>query len=189
MKEIFCRIERCLGCRACEIACAVEHSLAKELTAAIRENPPPNSRVRVLCVDEQGGKVHLRSVALQCRQCEDPACAEACIAGGILRDEADHTVRFNREKCVGCWSCVMVCPFGAIVRVADGHVAVKCDRCPDRESPACVEACPVEALVFVEPAEFEALDSLNPKTRRQQIKFKPGSETPATGRPEAYPTV
>ena len=157
MKEIFCRLERCLGCRACEIACAVEHSQTKELTAAVRENPAPQYRVRVLCVDEQGGKARLRSLALQCRQCVEPACAAACIAGGITQDGAAHTVQFNREKCVGCWSCIMVCPYGAIVRLSDQGVAVKCDRCPDREEPACVEACPVHALVFVEPDEFEAL--------------------------------
>jgi carbon-monoxide dehydrogenase iron sulfur subunit len=157
MKEIFCRIERCLGCRACEIACAVEHSQSRSLATAIQEDPRPSYRVRVLCVDEKGGQVRLRSVALQCRQCVEPACAEACIAGGIVKDAATQVVRFNREKCVGCWSCVMVCPYGAIVRIADSGVAVKCDRCPERESPACVAACPVHALVFVEPEEFEAL--------------------------------
>jgi carbon-monoxide dehydrogenase iron sulfur subunit len=157
MKEIFCLVERCLGCRSCEIACAVEHSGAKELTAAIKEEPRPGYRVRVLCVDERGGKVRLRSVALQCRQCEEPACVEACIAGGIVKDEADGVVRFDQAKCVGCWSCVMVCPYGAIVRLSGQGVAVKCDRCAGRETPACVEACPVRALVFVEPEEFAAL--------------------------------
>jgi carbon-monoxide dehydrogenase iron sulfur subunit len=157
MKKIFCLIERCLGCRSCEIACAVEHSHAKELTAAIKEEPRPGYRMRVLCADEQGGKVRLRSVALQCRQCDEPACADACIAGGIVKDEADGVVRFDPARCVGCWSCVMVCPYGAIVRVSGQRIAVKCDRCGDRETPACVEACPVQALVFVEPEEFAAL--------------------------------
>ena len=157
MKEIYCLIERCLGCRSCELACAVEHSQSKDLTAAVQENPPPRHRVRVQAVDEKGGMVRLRSVALQCRQCADPACAVACIAGGIVKDEETGIVRFNQENCVGCWSCTLVCPYGAIVRVSDRGLAVKCDRCADREIPACVEACPVHALLFCTPEEFEAL--------------------------------
>ena len=156
-KELFCRIERCVGCRACELACAVEHSQSKNLAAAVAEDPPPSHRVRVLAVDEKGSKVRLRSVALQCRQCEEPACAEACIAGGIVRDEETGVVRFNPDKCVGCWSCTMVCPYGAVVRVSEQGRAVKCDRCPDRDTPACVVACPTHALLFCTPEEFEAL--------------------------------
>ena len=157
MKEIFCRIERCIGCRSCELACAVEHSQSKELGAAAQEEPRPAHRISVQAVDEKGGKVRLRSVALQCRQCAEPACAAACIAGGIVKDEETGVVRFNPDRCVGCWSCTMVCPHGAIIRMTDRGLAVKCDRCPDREVPACVDACPTRALMFCTPEEFEAL--------------------------------
>jgi carbon-monoxide dehydrogenase iron sulfur subunit len=56
------------------------------------------------------------------------------------------------EKCVGCWTCIMVCPYGVIKREeGDGkRVASKCDLCPDREIPACVANCPNEALIWVE---------------------------------------
>ena len=156
MKEIYCRIERCLSCKTCEIACAVEHSASKDLDSAVLEIPLPVHRVRVLKIDEQGsGYTRLRSLALQCRQCLEPACAAACIAGGIVKDEITGVVNFNHEKCVGCWSCTMVCPFGAIVRVSGAKKAVKCDHCDDREIPACVEACPTKSLVFCEPIEFE----------------------------------
>lgn len=157
LKEIFCRIDRCLGCRSCEIACAVEHSQSKNLISAVQESPAPLHRVRALIVDEKGGYVRLRSIALQCRHCHEPACAQACIAGGIVRDEISGAVKFDREKCVACWSCTMVCPFGAIVRVSGQSCAVKCDLCPDREIPACVQACPTTALVFCEAEEFEIL--------------------------------
>jgi anaerobic carbon-monoxide dehydrogenase iron sulfur subunit len=158
MKELICLIDRCLGCKTCEIACAVEHSQTKTLQSAIQEQPLPGYRLRVLCVDENGKRVRLRSVALQCRQCAEPACAEACIAGGIVKDAATHVVRFNPEHCVGCWSCLMVCPFGAILRRSDQSIAVKCDLCPGRETLACVAACPVHALVFLELEEGETLD-------------------------------
>ena len=52
--------------------------------------------------------------------------------------------------------CVMVCPFGAIVRDIENHIAVKCDLCPDRdEDYACVEACPTGALFAGTKKEFE----------------------------------
>ena len=159
MKEIFCRIDRCLGCRSCEIACAVEHSVSGELVSAVSEEPLPGYRVRVLNLDERGAHVRLRSVALQCRQCAEPPCAEACITGGIIKDEMTGVVRFDSERCVGCWSCTMVCPFGAIIRVSDSGSAVKCDRCEDRDIPACVAACPTKSLVFCEREEFEQIAS------------------------------
>jgi carbon-monoxide dehydrogenase iron sulfur subunit len=157
VKEIFCRIDRCLGCKSCEIACAVEHSHSRELVAAICESPLPKPRVRVRCVDEQGGYVRLRSLALQCRHCAEPACVDVCITGGITKDEATGIVRFDTDKCVGCWSCTMVCPFGVIIRFPTSDFAQSCDRCAEREMPACVEACPTKALVFCEPEEFDAL--------------------------------
>jgi carbon-monoxide dehydrogenase iron sulfur subunit len=59
------------------------------------------------------------------------------------------------EKCVGCWSCIMVCPIGAIKRNEESHQALKCDHCPDLETPACITACPTGALVLGEPAVME----------------------------------
>ena len=117
------------------------------------------ARVRVHCVDERGQLVRIRSLALQCRHCEEPACVDVCIAGGVIKDEETGIVRFDKDKCVGCWSCTMVCPFGAIIRVSRVGFAQKCDRCTERELPACVEACPTKALVFCEIEEFEALCS------------------------------
>lgn len=157
MKVIYCRIDRCLGCKACELACALEHSESKRLEQAIREEPLPAARVRVHRVDKKGEPARMRCIALRCRHCEEPACVAACIAGGIVKDEKTGIVRFDKDKCVGCWSCTMVCPFGAVVRRPDGGFAIKCDLCGDRETPACVEACPTRALVFCEPEEFEVL--------------------------------
>ena len=157
MKVITCRIERCLGCKSCEIACSVEHSKTKVLVSAIQEDPLPRQRIRVLNTGIKDGTYRLKSIALQCRHCDEPFCVDACIAGGITKDPETGVVHFNRENCVGCWSCTMVCPFGAIVRLQDGKVAIKCDRCPDRDVPACVEACPTGALVFGEPEEFSIL--------------------------------
>jgi carbon-monoxide dehydrogenase iron sulfur subunit len=59
-------------------------------------------------------------------------------------------VIYDEEQCVGCWSCLMACGFGAIKRHPVKEKIVKCDLCPDRDVPACVAACPNEALVFEE---------------------------------------
>ena len=71
----------------------------------------------------------------------------ACISGAISRNE-EGVVITDADKCIGCWTCVMVCPYGVIGRHLETHKAYRCDRCPDREMPACVEACPTGALVY-----------------------------------------
>jgi carbon-monoxide dehydrogenase iron sulfur subunit len=153
MKHIICQIEKCLGCGSCELACAVEHSQSRRLVEAIREAVLPKQRIRVELIDDSGAGHRYRTLALQCRHCEDPVCVQACISGGIHRDEKTGDVLINPERCVGCWSCIMVCPFGVIVKHEGLHRALKCDHCPDRESPACVEACPTNALIYCERDE------------------------------------
>jgi carbon-monoxide dehydrogenase iron sulfur subunit len=86
-------------------------------------------------------------VPIVCRHCDDAPCMHACISGAIHRDE-DGVVRTNADKCIGCWTCVMVCPYGVIGRHLEEHKAYRCDRCPDRDIPACVSACPTGALVY-----------------------------------------
>jgi len=153
MKRIYCKIEKCLSCRSCEIACAVAHSQSKSLTAAVGELPLPKHRIHVESIDAEGSPHRIRSIAVQCRHCEDPLCVQACISGGISKDPETGQVVNDPGKCVQCWSCIMVCPFGVIVRYEDCHQAVKCDHCADREIPACVEACPTHALIYSEQEE------------------------------------
>lgn len=149
MKRVYAIEEYCVGCRLCELACAVAHSKEKDFTnpyriirAYKREFPRPMPRA---LVEEQGPL----SFSLQCRHCEDAPCVESCITGAMHRDERGAVV-VDTQKCVGCWSCVMVCEYGAIRRDLVNRKAVKCDLCPDREIPACVEICPNGALVYEE---------------------------------------
>lgn len=155
MKQIFCQIQKCLGCRSCELACATAHSLSQNLVDAIREKELPKHRIHIELVDEKGSLYRNRAIAIQCRHCEDAFCVQACISGGIRRDEKTGDILINKDKCIACWSCIMVCPFGAIVKNEDFHIAVKCDHCLDLESPACVTACPTSALVYREQEEIE----------------------------------
>ena len=153
MKRVYCKIEKCLSCRSCEIACAVAHSESKRLVPSVREFPLPKHRIHVESIDDKGSPHHVRSIAVQCRHCEDPLCAQACISGGISRNAETGQVVNDPDKCVECWSCIMVCPFGVIVQYEDCHRAVKCDHCPDLDNPACVEACPTHALIYCEEHE------------------------------------
>jgi carbon-monoxide dehydrogenase iron sulfur subunit len=155
MKQIYCQIKKCLACLTCELVCAEVHSQSKDLKTAIYEDPLPRSRIHVELIDEKGDLYHFRSIAIQCRNCEEPLCVQACISGGLYKDSLTGKVLINDEKCVGCWSCIMVCPFGAVIRYEEIHRAVKCDHCFDRELPACVEACPTSALLLCSPNEVE----------------------------------
>ncbi|MFQ5925109.1 MAG: 4Fe-4S dicluster domain-containing protein [Dehalococcoidia bacterium] len=147
MKEIFVRMERCQGCRTCELVCRVEHSTDKSLLGALGETPVPRRRLFV----ELDGSV---KIPVLCRHCEDAPCLNACISGAIYRDAKTNAVMSNPDKCIGCWTCIMVCPYGVINRSLERRVSVKCDLCPDRETPACVDSCPTKALVYTEPEEF-----------------------------------
>jgi len=103
----------------------------------------PQAEPRVL-VEEKG---HL-SFAVQCRHCEDAPCIDACISGAMHRSP-DGAVLCDEDRCVGCWMCIMVCPYG-VIRRSRRRIASKCDLCIDEEYPACVAHCPNEALTLIE---------------------------------------
>jgi anaerobic carbon-monoxide dehydrogenase iron sulfur subunit len=140
-QEIFVDLERCMGCHSCELACAVAHSTGQSLYTAIGEHPRPMKRIYIEWVAPD------QKVPLVCRHCEDAPCLHACISGAITRT-AEGVNLTDEDKCIGCWTCVMMCPFGVIGRHLERHKAYRCDRCPDRAMPACVQACPAKALQY-----------------------------------------
>jgi carbon-monoxide dehydrogenase iron sulfur subunit len=89
------------------------------------------------------------SYAVSCRHCTDPICVKSCIAGAISK--ADGVVKIDKNKCVGCMTCVLVCPYGALALNEDG-VMQKCELCTQNSDgePACVKGCPNKAIVFEE---------------------------------------
>lgn len=141
LKDIFVDTSTCTGCSSCKLACAVQHSESKNLYAAISESPRPKSRAYVewLAPDKK--------VPILCRHCEDAPCINACISGAITRSDKGSVITDN-DKCIGCWTCVMVCPYGVIGRDKSQGKAYRCDRCHDLEIPACVAACPTQSLTY-----------------------------------------
>jgi carbon-monoxide dehydrogenase iron sulfur subunit len=68
----------------------------------------------------------------------------------MRRDEEIGLVVHNKDKCIGCWTCVLVCPYAALRMDNSGKVVAKCDMCSRLEKPACVAGCPNDALIYKE---------------------------------------
>lgn len=154
MKRLFIHLERCVGCKRCELACMAAHSETFDLLFSSLEAPQPKTRIFVESINE-------KPVPLVCRHCEEPACVDACMAGCMQKDAENGTVNNMGypQKCVGCWMCIMACPYSVINSTRDNTMkkskeefeqALKCDLCPELEAPACVDACPNEVIEFNE---------------------------------------
>ena len=144
MKKVYVNEERCLGCHLCEFYCSFANSDETEMFKAFKlgRNAVPKIRVE--------DKINF---AVQCRHCEDPLCMKNCIAGAISK--VDGVVKIDHEKCVGCFTCVLSCPYGCITPDKDGHSATKCELCTaNGGTPACVQNCINGAIVFEERGEL-----------------------------------
>jgi formate dehydrogenase iron-sulfur subunit len=88
-----------------------------------------------------------------CMHCLEPSCVAACLVGAIRRTDAGPVV-YDPDKCIGCRYCMLACPFHVPRYEWDETkpFVKKCDMCADTlrdgGEPACVSACPHEALVF-----------------------------------------
>ena len=132
-----------MGCHLCEVYCQLQHAASGDIVKAFKKGPRPVPRVRI----ETCKPV---SFSLRCLQCAEPACVYACITGALSRDPNTGLVVTDEGRCIGCWTCVLACPFGAIRPDLLHHKSVKCDLCQGAETPACVLNCPNEALSYEE---------------------------------------
>lgn len=158
--------KKCIGCKVCEVACSVAHTDHAVTTVGTLDTPiiPKLYLVKTPNV----------TMPVQCRHCEDAPCANVCPVAAIT--QVKHAIIIDEDTCMGCKTCMMACPFGAIDLVpvykegepvvqtglkADDQdglvekelvVASKCDLCGGRDNgPACVEACPEKALEVILP--------------------------------------
>lgn len=135
-------LERCTGCRSCEVACKQEHGLG-----------PGEFRTRVVWMGDSKA-ADLSFLAFACQHCERPACLRACPVNpkAIVKDGATGVVSVLEDRCTGCGECVIACPYSAMGFDSTDHHAVKCDLCSARrgrgQSPACASVCPTGALGF-----------------------------------------
>lgn len=138
--KIFYDQQKCLACKTCEIACALEHSKENSLLKLFLSGELPKPRI------ELKSTLDFSPFVVNCRQCEPAPCVQACISRALYKQDSE--TKFDEEKCVACWMCIMVCPFGAVRRTAQEgkEIPSKCDLCPEREDYACVSSCPSKAL-------------------------------------------
>lgn len=103
---------------------------------------PLSPRIQV----EEEGEIHF---AVSCRHCDNPVCVKSCITGALSVE--DGVIHCDTNKCVGCYTCIMACPYGCIMPAASG-VIQKCELCTNNahQKPLCVQGCPNEAIVFEE---------------------------------------
>lgn len=150
---------RCVGCKACEMACKNRFAL-----------PVGDRRRRVHYV--QGGTWPQPTVvflSMACNHCSEPACVAACPAGAMVRDETDGVVKHDKTKCVGCRRCEWACPYGAVTFNTETKKVDKCEACFDRTGgPACVATCPGDALTWGE---------VSPAAEPPGIKLPPSAMT------------
>ncbi|WP_310450372.1 NADH-dependent phenylglyoxylate dehydrogenase subunit beta [Sulfuritalea sp.] len=123
---------KCDGCGDCMTACA---------TAKTGTVDQSRSRIQIVGSADDGFELAL------CRQCADPKCVTVCPAAALTKNYASGVIDWNGDKCVDCLLCTVGCAYAGIALDAGtGHVA-KCDTCDG--APACVPACPHDALTYV----------------------------------------
>ena len=158
---------RCIGCRGCQLACKQWNELPAGLTVntGTYQNPPdlqPNTwtLVRFQEVSDKNDGIKWLFRKDGCMHCTDATCVNLCPAGARFRTDSG-AVGTDNEKCVGCQSCVVACPFGKPRYSEETNKAYKCKLCTERIQnnlpPACVKACPTGALQFGDKAEMLAL--------------------------------
>lgn len=139
MKRIYVNEEWCLGCHLCEYNCAFANSGETDMVKALK-GKTVFPRIRV-----DGNEII--SFAVSCRHCQDPLCVKGCISGALSVN--DGTIVIDKNKCVGCLTCILVCPYGSLSQGETG-VIQKCELCLENPcaEPACVKGCPNGAIVY-----------------------------------------
>ncbi|MCG8602726.1 MAG: dimethyl sulfoxide reductase anchor subunit [Verrucomicrobiales bacterium] len=141
-------LDACSGCKACVTAC---HSLN-----GLDEGESWRDVGALVSLDEDSSSQ--QTVTTACHHCADPACANGCPTLAYEKDSETGIVRHLDDQCIGCQYCTMTCPYD-VPKYNDAlGIVRKCDMCQSRlrdgEAPACVQACPNEAIkIRIVPVE------------------------------------
>jgi protein NrfC len=160
--------KKCIGCTTCMLSCSMVHYGEQNLSLA-----------RIQIMQDSFGKFPNDLQIAPCRQCVTPPCVENCPVGAAYIDEENGNVRrINEEECIGCGTCLKMCPQRPH-RTVWNHfkdISSKCDLCIDTPywkekggpggKQACVESCPMQAIKFVsETPDQEETDGYNVNLR------------------------
>lgn len=170
----------CTGCETCVAACKKTYNLGPDRMWRWKETVDALSSTR-FCTIVRRPEAHY--VRQQCRHCNEPACASACIVGALKKEE-NGPVTYDSGRCMGCRYCMMACPFG-IPRYEWESTAPKVRKCilcyprlKEGKQPACTEACPYGATIFGTRAQMLAI-------ARERIAKNPNKYYPF-GNPKIY---
>ncbi|MBT8231622.1 MAG: 4Fe-4S dicluster domain-containing protein, partial [Bacteroidia bacterium] len=154
---------KCIGCHACTTACKSEHEVPvgvnRTWVKQVEKGEFPDSR-------------RLFSV-MRCNHCTDAPCVEICPTESLFI-RSDGIVDFDKDRCIGCKSCMQACPYDALYIDPETHTAAKCNYCAHRVDvglePACVNVCPEHAIISgdMENPETEIAQLLS----RQSVKSR-----------------
>ena len=132
-------MDSCIGCHSCEVACAEQNG------------NPVGVDWRKVGEVEGGNFPDTRrfSISMACNHCLEPACLQGCPTNAYEK-LVNGVVEHHADDCIGCQYCIWNCPYDVPVFNATRQVVTKCDMCQPRlevgKSPACVMACPTEAI-------------------------------------------
>ncbi len=163
-------LDKCSGCKACVTACHSLNGLDDNETwreVGLLIAPPKRQGWHGrLTTDVEGSFVNLlqappvpretrpaitlQHVTTACHHCVDPACLNGCPVLAYEKDPVTGIVRHLDDQCIGCQYCVLKCPYDVPKYNSRLGIVRKCDMCSNRlavgEAPACVQACPNEAI-------------------------------------------
>ncbi len=132
-------LDACSGCKACVSACHHMNGLEPEETwRAVGQ------------LYGQNGLPIVQHVTTACHHCVDPGCLNGCPTNAYEKDPETGIVRHLDDQCFGCQYCTMACPYEVPQYSPSKGIVRKCDMCHGRlaegEAPACVQACPNQAI-------------------------------------------
>ncbi len=164
-------LDACSGCKACVTACHAMNGLDDDEVW------------RTVGLIQGGTKAQpfFQMVTSACHHCADPACMNGCPVQAYEKDQFTGIVKHLDDQCIGCQYCVLKCPYDVPKYSASRGIVRKCDMCSSRlaahEAPACVQACPNEAI------RITVVDLADVAKRAEQNIFLPGAPAPAYTHP------
>jgi Fe-S-cluster-containing hydrogenase component 2 len=152
MKTLVIDVNKCVGCRLCELVCSYSH---------YRIFSPNKSGIQILKNEEKS-----INIPLICQHCAKPVCMEVCPQHAIYRNEKTGAILINDKLCIKCGECINACPFKALHQDPKNKKIIKCDLC-DGEIE-CYKYCPTKAIKIL-PSDKK---SLKFKEKTQKSIFK-----------------
>jgi Fe-S-cluster-containing dehydrogenase component/DMSO reductase anchor subunit len=136
-------LDRCTGCKGCVSACHSLNGLDEDETW--RDVGTIQGSLE--------GVAYTQTVTTACHHCIAPACLNGCPVSAYEKDPTTGIVRHLDDQCIGCQYCSLKCPYDVPKYSKKHGIVRKCDMCQSRlaegEAPACVQACPTEAISIV----------------------------------------